>query len=71
MNPTLKFNFVGILLIISVILFGLSLVITYYDRSIGHYLTNITLFLSSLSFLITAHNQSKKKVDHKRVLPEL
>ena len=60
MKPTLKFNFVGIMAVISTVLFGLSLVITYYDRSIGHYLVNISLFLTSLSFLIRARNQAKK-----------
>jgi hypothetical protein len=60
-KPILRFNFVGVMVILSLFLFGLSLAVTYYHQSIGFYLANVILFLISLTFLIIAIKQAKEK----------
>jgi membrane protease YdiL (CAAX protease family) len=63
MKPILNIslNVLKIFVIITLTLFGASLVLTYYDGSIGNYLISITLFLTSISFIATIKHRSKNE----------
>jgi len=55
----IKFNFKGICLLITLTLFGASLVLSFYTRHIGNYLTTFVLLATSIAFLLEVLKEHK------------
>jgi hypothetical protein len=63
MKPILNVSLraVKIFLVIILALFCASLVLSYYGRSLGNYLTSVTYFLLSISLILTIKHRSKNE----------